>query len=196
MSETLNVIAETGLKVKHGIEQIEAYLKSHEVEDKEKFENLLKEYFEAEKDNKEALKEKANAILYVCKQLEASIKVDESIKRGIDARIKSQKNKQEALKERIRYYLDLFGMLETTLKLDYFTVYQTTSRSLYIDKDKLPDIYKKAKIEHVPDTDKIKQLLSSADENEESVDWASYIEKKVLNVRGGSIAKEEEKEDA
>lgn len=182
--KTLKELSDEQLKIKHNIKKMQDYLENEEVQNSEMFEELLKEYFEVQANNKDILKQKANSICYLVKKFQNEIELDKAIAAQIAQRRKSKENKIDFLKEYIRHYLNMFGMLDETLRLDYFTVYQGTSKdSIEYDEKQLPFELQKEEVIRKPDTEKIREFLK----NNPKTKWGRCFDKQYLVIRGGKV---------
>lgn len=88
--KTLQELSDRQFAVTQNIKKVKNYLENEDVNNKEMFEELLKEYFEVQENNKDFIKQKVNSICYLLKKFESEIDLDKSILENLKSRIKAK----------------------------------------------------------------------------------------------------------
>lgn len=190
-NKKLSELAKKDIAIKNAIQDIVNFREKNDLteENKALASQMIINFLDKEKNNKELMKKKLNAFCYVFKKNQGEIELVKAIAEERKNRAKSMENQNEGLKDTIYHYAEQsFGVNEKKLILDFFTVYTgTTKDKIDYDKEKVPHELKKDVITRVPDTDKIRAFLK---ENP-NTDWGRCYDNKYLVIRGGTIKKTE-----
>lgn len=191
-NKKLSELAKEDIAIKNAIQDIVNFREKNDLteENEALVSQMIINFLDKEKNNKELMKKKLNAFCYVFKKNQGEIELVKAIAEERKNRAKSMERQNDWLKNSILHYAEQgFDVNNETLRLAHFSLYtRLYEDSLDIpDLKRVPDTLKKDVPKREPDTDLMRAYLKEHGNQ----DWGTCYNKNSLTIRGGTIKKTE-----